>query len=138
MSADLARQRALVILMGVFAAVAAGLSALGVYGVIAYGVTQRRAELGVRMALGADTRAVVAAVVLRGLALCAVGGSVGLIVAALTSQLLSGLLYGIRPLDAATFALVGSALVCLAVIASGVPALRASRVDPVEAMRVQG
>ncbi len=135
---DLARQRALVILMGVFATVAAILSALGVYGVIAYGVTQRRAELGVRMALGADTRAVVGAVVLRGLALCVAGGSIGLLVAALTSRLLSRLLYGIGPVDAPTFVLVGSALLCLAMVASTVPALRASRVDPIEAIRDVG
>ena len=132
---DLARQRALVILMGAFATIAAILSALGVYGVIAYGVTQRRAELGVRMALGAGARAVVRTVVLRGLALCAVGGSTGLLAAALASRLLSRLLYGVGPLDAPTFALVGTALVCLAVIASGIPAFRASRVDPIEAMR---
>ena len=122
---DLARQRALVILMGVFATVAALLSALGVYGVIAYGVTQRRAELGVRMALGAGARAVVGAVVLRGVGLCLAGGSIGLLIAALTSRLLSRLLYGIGPLDAPTFVLVGGGLLCLAVIASAVPARRA-------------
>jgi ABC-type antimicrobial peptide transport system permease subunit len=132
---DLARQRALVILMGAFATIAAILSALGMYGVIAYGVTQRRAELGVRMALGAGARVVVRTVVLRGLALCAVGGSIGLLAAALASRLLSWLLYGVGPFDAPTFALVGTALVCLAVIASGIPAFRASRVDPIEAVR---
>ena len=132
---DLARQRVLVILMAAFAVVAAVLSGLGVYGVIAYSVTQRRPELGIRMALGADRRNVLTAVIRRGVSLCAVGGSMGLCVAALTSRLLSRLLYGVGPLDPPTFVLVGTGLISLAVIASGVPAFRASRVDPMEAMR---
>jgi predicted permease len=136
-SADLAQAQALVVLIGTLALVAALLSALGVYGVVAHGVTRRRAELGLRVALGAETSSVVRMVLWRGMAFGIAGSLIGAGAAALSSRVLGRLLYGIGPLDPATFALVPALLVLVTVVAAGVPAMRAARIDPMDVMRAE-
>jgi len=134
-ASDLARRRSLVLLLGAFAATAMILAGLGLYGVVAYSVAQRRGELGVRMALGAGRATVWRSVVARSLGLAGIGVAVGLPGAAAATRLITGLLYGVTALDPGTFAGVGAALLLVAGVASWVPALRASRVSPAEALR---
>ncbi len=111
------------------------LATVGVYGVMSFLVAQRTHEVGVRMALGAEARHVVRMIVGRGLALSAVGVVVGLGLAALVTRFLQGLLFGVSPLDVSVFALMAVAALVVAGLASWVPARRASRVDPMEALR---
>lgn len=122
--------------LGVFAAVALALAALGVYGVMSYVVTQSRRELGLRMALGAAPRDVLGLVLYRGLALTGVGIIVGLAVALGTTRLLGDLLYKVSPRDPRIFALAFAVMVVGAVAACAVPAWRAARTDVVNALRV--
>jgi predicted permease len=128
-------QRLAAWLASIVGGVAIFLTALGVYGLTSYSVSQRRREIGVRLALGALTRQVLGIVVSRALALTVAGVTFGLIAASLVMGLLEGMLYGVRPLDAVSFA--GGAAVCLvfALIASLIPAWRAVIVDPAEALR---
>jgi predicted permease len=111
------------------------LAALGVYGLTSYSVSQRRREIGIRLALGAVKGQVLRLVVSRALLLTAIGTVLGLVAAALVVGLLEGMLYGVRPLDAVSFA--GGAAVCLlfALVASVIPAHRAVSVDPAETLR---
>jgi putative ABC transport system permease protein len=132
---DLARRRFLVLLLGVFAATAMTLAGLGLYGVVAYGVAQRRGELGLRMALGAGSVQVWRSVVARSLALAALGVAGGVPAAAVAGRLMTALLYGVTPLDPATFVAVSGAVLLIAGVAGGVPAFRASHVSPMEALR---
>ncbi|AHG92669.1 permease (plasmid) [Gemmatirosa kalamazoonensis] len=132
---DLARRRVLVRVLGAFAATAYLIAALGLYGVVAYGVARRRAELGLRLALGAERGRVWAAVVRRSVGLAAAGAALGLAIAAVGGRAVAGLLYDVGRLDPATFAAVGAALLVLAGAAAWVPAFRASRVSPLEALR---
>jgi putative ABC transport system permease protein len=111
------------------------LAAFGLYGVVAYLVTQRTHEVGVRMALGAATGDVVRIILGRGLALALVGGVLGLSLAAGLSRFLAGFLFGVSPLDPVVFALMPLAMLAVAALASFVPARRAARVDPVVALR---
>jgi putative ABC transport system permease protein len=119
----------------VFAGLALLLANIGIYGVMAYAVAQRKHEIGVRIALGARRTDVVRMVLARGLRLVGIGSALGLVGALALSQLLSGLLYGVSARDPATFAGVALVLALVALAASGVPALRASRLDPVVALR---
>jgi predicted permease len=132
-SVTLPRFRSL--LMGVFAASALLLSSIGIYGVIAYSVAQRTQEIGVRMALGMTSVAVVRMVLRQGGRLAVVGIALGLGAAAGLTRFLQRMLFGVEPLDAITFA--GAALVigAVAIVACTVPAFRAARVDPVTALR---
>ncbi|MFP3939662.1 MAG: ABC transporter permease [Thermoanaerobaculia bacterium] len=130
-----ARPRLLVALVGSFAVLAAALAAVGLYGVIAYAVGRRTREIGVRMALGAGRRKVVAAVVGRSLALVAAGLVLGLFGAWAGAGLLSSQLYEVRPSDPASFAAVALLVVGTGVAAASIPARRASRVDPADALR---
>jgi len=132
-----ARPRLLTVLLGLFGAMGLILGALGIYGVLSYIVTQRTREIGVRVALGARTRDVLAMFVGRGLGLAAIGVAVGLIAALLLTRLMQGVLYGIAPTDPATFAGVGLGLLAVAGLASWLPARRASRVDPLVALRAE-
>jgi putative ABC transport system permease protein len=136
-STSIARPRFYAVLLGLFAAMAAILAAVGVYGVLAYAVVQRTQEIGVRMALGADRRDVMRLVLRRGIALAAIGISLGLAGAAGLSRYLQGLLFGLTPLDGLTYALVTSGFVALALLASWLPARRATRVDPMVALRAE-
>jgi putative ABC transport system permease protein len=123
------------ILLVVFGALALVLAAIGVYGVMAYSVSQRTRELGIRVALGASTGEVRAMVVRQGLALTAAGIAAGVTAALLLTSLVANLLYGISAIDPVTFTVIPIILIAVAGMAVYLPARRASRVDPVVALR---
>lgn len=118
-----------------FAILALVLAGIGLYGVVSYAVSRRTREVGIRAALGAEQRTVVWLLTRSGIRLVAIGGAVGLVLAALLSSLLSRLLYGVAPLDPVTFVVAPATLALVAALASWVPAMRAARVDPVTALR---
>jgi putative ABC transport system permease protein len=122
-------------LMGAFAAVAMVLAAVGLYGVIAYGVTQRRRELGVRVALGAAAGRIAAMVLGEGARIAAVGVTIGILGAVAVARVLASLLFDVSPRDPLVLAGVSAALVVVALIASALPALRAARIDAAEVLR---
>jgi ABC-type antimicrobial peptide transport system permease subunit len=132
---SLARQRFSMIVIGVFAAAALALAMVGLYGVIAYSVAQRTREIGVRMALGARPRDVLTLVVGEGVCVTAAGLVVGLVAAVATTRLMRSLLYEVSATDAGVFALVALITAAVAVLASYVPARRATRVSPTTALR---
>jgi len=113
------------------------LAAMGIYGVISHGVTQRTRELGVRMALGASRRKVAALILAQGSRLAVTGVAIGLAAAFLLRKAVAQLLYGVAPSDPVTFTLVPLVLVAVALASSLIPALRATRVDPAVAMRAE-
>lgn len=123
------------VMLGAAAAMALFLGIVGIYGVIAYAVSQRRREIGIRVALGAPIGQVKRMFVEQGLKLGATGVLCGLVGAALLTQLMASLLFGTRPLDPITYALVSLGLVGIVALASYVPAHRASAIDPVRALR---
>jgi putative ABC transport system permease protein len=125
------------VLLGVFAALALALSAIGIYGVLSYVVSRRTREIGIRLAIGASRRQVLAMVLRNGLVLSLAGIVLGLVAAALTTRLMSTLLHGVTPGDPATFAVVGIGLSGVAALASLIPAWRATRVDPVVALKTE-
>jgi len=135
LSASLSFQRFLAVLLAVFAGLALTLAAVGVYGVMSYFAAQRTHEIGVRMALGALPGDVVRLVLRRGIVLTALGVGLGLVGARLLTRVLANQLFDVRPTDPLTFALVALALTLLALAACAIPALRAARLDPVEALR---
>jgi predicted permease len=122
-------------LLTIFAALALALAAIGVSGVLAYLVSRRRREIGIRMALGASRANVIGLIVRRGAATAAVGIVAGVIAAFFLTRLMQGLLYGVAPRDFGTFAGVSLLLLAIALVASAVPAFRAARVSPLEAFR---
>jgi predicted permease len=123
------------VLMGAFALVALILAAVGIYGVISYSVVQRMNEFGVRLALGAKPRDLVAAVIKQGLTIAVIGSAFGVAAALALTRLMEGLLFGVSPVDPATFAVVTIVLIGIALLASYVPARRAARTDPIAALR---
>jgi putative ABC transport system permease protein len=127
----------LLVLLSAFAAVALLLAAIGVYGVTSYAVEQRTSEIGIRLALGARRRQVLWMVLRQGAVLVTAGVVIGLAGAFAATRVLSALLFGVKATDAATFASVAIVLAAVAVIAILIPAHRATRVDPVEALRWQ-
>jgi putative ABC transport system permease protein len=124
-------------LLGVFAGVALVIAVLGVFGVLSYIVTQRTRELGIRIALGASSRQVQRMVVTRGLALVVSGIVLGLLGAVLLTRFMASLLFGVTATDPLTFAGVAALLAAAAVVASYLPARRATRVDPILALRAE-
>ncbi|MGH7717803.1 MAG: ABC transporter permease [Gemmatimonadaceae bacterium] len=134
---ELAGRRFALTLFAVFGAVALVLTAIGIYGVIAYGVRQRAHEIGVRVALGAPRRTVVSMVVGRALRLTAAGVVLGVGAGWLLTRTMSGLLFGVAPTHSPTFAAVAALLVIVAVAASALPARRATTVDAAAALRMQ-
>jgi ABC-type antimicrobial peptide transport system permease subunit len=136
-SRSLWRQRLQGEVLGTFAALALLLAAVGIYGVISYAVAQRTRELGVRMALGATRGQVLGLVLGQGLRLAVAGVAIGIVAALALSRVVASLLYGVSATDLATFAGVPVALALIAMLATLVPARRATRVDPVVAMRTE-
>jgi putative ABC transport system permease protein len=128
-------RRFTLMVLGAFAATAMLLAAIGLYGVVAYGVSQRRREFGIRMALGAGRRQIARNVVAEGARLALVGAAFGLIGALAAGQLIAALLFEVNPRDLGVLASVCGALALLAVAASVVPARRATSVDAAEVMR---
>jgi putative ABC transport system permease protein len=134
---SIARQRFSMLLLGVFAGVALLLAAVGIYGVMSYSVAQRTHEIGIRMALGAETGAVLKLAVGYGLKLVIGGVLIGLVAAFALTRLMSSLLFGVTATDPATFALISLLLIVVAAIASYVPARRATKVNPIVALRYE-
>ena len=134
---SVAQPRFVATLVAVFAGLALTLAALGIYGVTSYVVVQRTAEIGVRMALGADSRDVFGVVVGGALRLVAIGAAFGLAGALVLTRSLTTLLFGVPPHDPFTFAAMTGVLLAVAALAGAIPALRASRVDPVVALRTE-
>src|SRR3954468_15141282 len=124
-----------VVLLTTFAGVALLLAAVGIYGVMSYAVSRRTREIGIRIALGAEPGVVLRGVVGEGMTLAATGAGAGLLLSLALTRLMRGILFGVGPNDLATFAGVSGALFIVALAASVVPALRATRIDPLEALR---
>ena len=135
--ATLARPRTVSVLLTVFAVIALVLAGVGVYGVMAYSVSQRTQEIGVRMALGASTQSVFRMVLGDALRLVAIGVVVGVVAAAWLSQFLTTMLFETGRFDVMTFAVTALVLGLVATLASYVPARRGMRVAPVEALRAE-
>jgi putative ABC transport system permease protein len=134
-SISVAERRLTTMLLGIFAAAALVLAAVGIYGVIAYTVTQRTQEIGIRMALGAQQGDVLKMVVGRAMVLALSGIGIGTAGALALTRLMSGMLFATKPADPVTFAAVAATLACVAALASYLPGRRATRVDPVIALR---
>ena len=130
-------QRFMMLLVGVFAGLALALAVIGIHGVLSYSVVQRRREIGIRVAIGAEPAQVVRVVLGQGVRLIAIGLGVGVRLALLFSRSLTGLLFGITATDAATFAAVVAMLGVVSMLAMWLPARRASRVDPLVALRYE-
>jgi putative ABC transport system permease protein len=124
-------------LLAVFAAAAALLAAVGIYGVMSYAVSRRSREIGVRMALGARPGEVLRLIVGQGMGVAAAGAAAGLAAALVLTRLMRSLLYGVPPTDLATYAAVAAGLLVIALVASYVPARRAARIDPATALRAE-
>ena len=134
-STALATSRLTGFLMGTFAAIALTLAAVGIYGVLSYLVARRTHEIGIRLAMGAARGQVMALVLKQGLTLAATGIGVGIVAALLLSRVMQSLLYQVRPTDPGTFVVVPLALIAVALLASALPAFRATRVSPLIALR---
>jgi putative ABC transport system permease protein len=130
-------QRFNTLLLGIFAALALVLAMIGVFGVINYSVAQRTHEIGIRIALGAQRGSIFRLVVGQGLILAVIGIGLGSIAAFSLTRLIEGLLFGVSPTDATTFAIVGILMALVAMLACYIPARRATKVDPLVALRYE-
>ena len=122
-------------MVGVFALTALLLAGLGIYGVISYIVSERTHEIGIRLALGAQSSTILRMILRQGLGLAIAGAGLGLAGAVIVTHLMAGLLYGVRPADPLTFAGVTLLLIGVAVLACFIPARRATKVDPMFTLR---
>jgi putative ABC transport system permease protein len=136
-AASVAQQRFSMFLVGLFGVLAVALAAIGIYGVMGYSVAQRAHEIGVRMALGARTGQVLKLILKDGLKLASLGVAIGLAGAFALTRLMSTLLFGVNPTDAPTFATVAVMLIAVALVACYIPARRATKVDPLVALRYE-
>jgi len=135
--AAVAQRRLSMLLLGGFAAIATILAAVGIYGVMAYGVTQRSHEIGIRMALGAEPADVLRMIVVDGMRLAVIGLFLGIVGSTIATRYLESQLYGVKSTDPATFVGVVLGLAIVAVAACYFPARRATRVDPLTALRYE-
>jgi ABC-type antimicrobial peptide transport system permease subunit len=133
--ATLARPRLLVTILAAFAAAGLALGAVGVYGIVAFGVTRRRREIGIRMALGADRRSIIHLMLRESAGYAVAGIAGGTALALASSRLLKGLLFDIPATDPATYAGLAGAVTVLVALASFAPARRAASIAPAEALR---
>src|SRR5579871_322416 len=136
-SASMRNRRAAMTICLVFAVLALTLSAIGIYGVLAYTVTQRTREFGIRLALGASGREVVGMVIGQGLRLAALGLGIGIVGALLLTRLMTTMLFGVTATDPEVFAAVAGVLMAVALVASMIPSLRATRIHPSVALRYE-
>jgi putative ABC transport system permease protein len=134
---SIAQPRLSMLLMGLFGALAMILAAVGIYGLLSYAVTQRTQEMGIRMALGAKTTDVLKLILTQGMTLALIGIGIGLIGSFALTRLLAGLLFGVTPTDASTFISVSVVLIGVALFACYLPARRATKVDPLMALRYE-
>jgi putative ABC transport system permease protein len=132
-----AQPRFNMMLLGIFAGLALVLSAIGVYGVMAYSVTQRTHEIGVRMALGARRSDVLQMILNQAVKLASIGVVVGIVGALMATRALSSMLFGVKPADPATFIGITALLAAITVLAGLVPAFKATRVDPMVALHYE-
>jgi ABC-type antimicrobial peptide transport system permease subunit len=135
LSNSIAQRRFQMLLLGIFAAVALVIATVGIYGVISYAVSQRTHEIGIRMALGAQASDVLRMVIWRGMRLALIGVALGLGAAIALTRVLKNQLFEVSTTDPATFALIALLLIGVALIASYIPARRATKVDSLEALR---
>jgi putative ABC transport system permease protein len=136
-SESVGQRRFSMLLLGGFALLALFLAAVGIYGIVAYSVTQRTQEIGVRMAIGAERSDVLALIVGSGMRLALVGVAIGLAGALALSRLIETMLFDVRPFDPASYAATAALLLAIAALACYVPARRAMRVDPIIAIRTE-
>jgi len=134
---SMAQRRLNMLLMGLFGGLAMLLSAVGIYGLLSHAVTQRTQEMGIRMALGAQVSDVLKLVLKQGMTLALLGEAIGLVAALLLTRLLRGLLFGVTPNDVTTFVVVIGVLSTVALLACYLPARRATKVDPLIALRYE-
>jgi putative ABC transport system permease protein len=125
------------VMLGIFAGVALLLASMGIYGVMAFAVSQRTQEIGIRMALGARTLDVLKLVVKHGMKLALLGIGLGLVGSWVLTRFMKGLLFGVAPTDLLTFSVVSLCLLAAAFVACYLPARRATKVDPLEALRYE-
>jgi putative ABC transport system permease protein len=135
--ASMARSSFALVMLAIAGGLALLIGVVGIYGVISYAVSQRRRELGIRIALGAQSRVLRSMVVRQGLVLASIGVAIGLAIAAGLTRLMSALLFQVSPVDGLTYAAVSAGVLLAAALASYLPARRASSVDPIEALRAQ-
>jgi putative ABC transport system permease protein len=134
---SLAQQRLTMVLLTSFAVLALALAAVGIYGVVSYSVRQRTHELGIRMALGAQTGDVLKLILTEGLRLVLLGTLIGLLTAFALTRWMETLLFGVRPNDPLTFVVIALVLTLAALLACWIPARRATKVDPMVALRYE-
>jgi putative ABC transport system permease protein len=134
---SLAPRRFSLLLLGLFALIALLLAMIGIYGVMSYSVTQRTREIGIRIALGAGSRDIFKQIVGHALLLTSAGVFIGLLAAALLTRLMASLLYGVSAIDLPTFLLTALLLTVVSLLASYLPARRATKVDPMIALRYE-
>ena len=130
-------QRLAASLIGAFGVIGLLLSAIGLYGVLSFHVGQRTREIGIRIALGARARSVVGMVVRHGARLATIGIAAGVVIAVAATRLMSSMLFGVSATDSTTFSVVCLLLIAVALLASWLPARRATRVDPTIALRAE-